>query len=70
MSESTLPGSFRVCATCSLWGGARSTDPLRNYSIFELDQTGRCLGGGFNMAQMNPNATCGSWELWSVLQKR
>jgi hypothetical protein len=69
MSQNSLPPSFKVCATCALWGGARGTDPLRNYSIFESDQSGQCLGGGFNMAQMNPTASCGSWVVWAVLSR-
>ena len=44
MSSNTLPPSFKVCATCALWAGGRSTDSLRNSSIFEMDQTGECCG--------------------------
>jgi len=70
MSENRLPPSFRACATCALWGGTRTSDPLRTNAIYESDQTGRCMGGSFNMGEMNPLASCGSWEVWAVLGRR
>ena len=68
MSENSLPPSFTVCATCAFWGGARTTNALRNYSTFNNSAKGECLGGGFNHAQMSPTAACGQWQKWSVLQ--
>ena len=68
MSSNTLPPSFKVCATCALWAGGRSTDSLRNSSIFEMDQTGECCGGGLNRANTNPMASCSQWQKWTVLK--
>ena len=33
--ENRLPSSFKVCATCALWAGSRSTDAFGSYSVFE-----------------------------------
>lgn len=67
MSESQLPPSFKNCATCAFWGGARTANASRNYVIFESNQKGECLGGGFNRAMMDPRSSCGQWEKWPVL---
>ncbi len=66
--ENRLPSSFKLCATCGLWAGSRSTDVFCSYSIFEQNQTGKCCGGGFNQAQMNPMACCSKWQKWQVLK--
>jgi hypothetical protein len=68
MGTRQLPSAFKVCATCTYWGGPRSTDSLRAYSVFDDKQKGECLGGGFNRLQMSANATCGRWQKWSVLR--
>lgn len=68
MSQSRLTASFRICATCVFWGGARTTDALRSYAVFDSNQQGKCLGGGFNHAMMNPRASCNQWNKWSVLK--
>ena len=36
--ENRLPSSFKVCATCALWAGIRSTDAFGSYSVFEQNQ--------------------------------
>ena len=66
--ENRLPSSFKVCATCALWAGSRSTDVFGSYSVFEQKQTGKCCGGGFNQAQMNPMASCSKWQKWQALK--
>ena len=66
--ENRLPSSFKVCATCALWAGCRSTDAFGSYSVFEQNQTGKCCGGGFNQAQMNPMASCSKWQKWQALK--
>ena len=68
MSVSSLPSSFKVCATCVFWGGSRSTDTLRYYSRFDSNLKGECLGGAFNRAMMSPNASCSKWTKWTVLK--
>lgn len=68
MSRNSLPKSFRVCATCALWGGRRSANPTRNLAIFDTMESGECLGGGFNRAKMFSIATCHEWEAWGVLK--
>jgi hypothetical protein len=67
MSENKLPASFKVCATCGLWGGSRSAD-FGGYSRFEQDQQGKCYGGGFNQANMSPMASCSKWEVWPAIR--
>lgn len=66
--ENRLSSSFKVCATCALWAGSRSTDGCNTLSVFEQNQTGKCCGGGFNQAQMNPIASCGKWQKWQALK--
>jgi hypothetical protein len=66
--ENRLPSSFKVCATCALWAGSRSTDAFGSYSIYEDSQTGKCCGGGFNQGQMNPMASCSKWQKWQALK--
>ena len=68
MSQNALPSSFKVCATCALWGGARTTEPTRTLSKFDNVTKGECLGGGFNRAQMNPKATCRQWQKWAAIK--
>jgi len=68
MSQTSLPPSFKNCATCAFWGGARTANPTRSLVVFESEQRGECLGGGFNRATMNPLASCSQWEKWSVLR--
>jgi len=57
---------MRICATCAKWGGGRGTDSIRAVAIFESEQKGECLGGGFNRIQKEPHATCGQWEVWPI----
>ncbi|MBR1983255.1 MAG: hypothetical protein IKA12_01035 [Clostridia bacterium] len=66
--ENRLPSSFKVCATCALWAGSRSTDAFGSYSVFEQNLTGKCCGGGFNQAQLNPMASCSKWQKWQALK--
>ena len=63
-----LTSSFRVCATCALWAGNRSTDGCNVQSVFEQNQTGKCCGGGFNQGKMNPMSSCGKWQKWQALR--
>lgn len=68
MSDTNLPPSFKACATCAFWGGTRSASPRRSLAVFESDQRGECLGGGFNRASMAPLSSCGKWGTWSGLR--
>ena len=63
MAKQTIPSTWKICATCSNWGGSRRpADPFRTNVEFEGNQKGRCYGGGFNQCDMNPLATCNKWE--------
>ena len=59
----TRPSNWKNCATCIRWGGVRRpADPFLNNVEFEDNQKGKCYGGGFNMADMPPTASCSKWE--------
>jgi len=68
MSQITLPKSYKICATCALWGGIRTAEP-GGYTKFEQDQKGKCQGGLYNTIQMPPMATCNKWEIWPPIRK-
>lgn len=58
-----LPSNWKICATCSRWGGnRRPADPFLNYVEFDNSQKGKCYGGVFNLAEMNAMASCSKWE--------
>lgn len=61
------PKTSKNCCTCAKWGGGRGADTTRTIAIFESDQKGECLGGGWNYIKVEPFATCGQWERWSAL---
>lgn len=65
----TLPPSFKICATCVFWAGAReAVSPFYNYVKFDSNTRGKCCGGGFNHAQMIASASCNKWQKWPVLK--
>lgn len=66
--KSRLPSSYKVCATCALWAGVRTTDGCNVLSVFEQNQTGKCCGGALNMAQTNSMTSCGKWQKWQALR--
>jgi hypothetical protein len=68
MGQNKLRKSFKVCATCALWGGMRTAE-FGGYAKFEQNQKGKCCGGGYNNAQMTPMAKCNKWELWPPIRK-
>lgn len=66
--EKRLSSSYKVCATCSLWAGSRSTDNGNVLSVFEQNETGKCCGGGYNQMQKNSMASCGKWQKWQAIK--
>lgn len=66
--KNRLSSAFKVCATCALWAGNRTTDGGNALSVFEQNQTGKCCGGAFNHSQTTPMTNCGSWQKWQALE--
>ena len=66
--KSSLTSSFKVCATCALWSGSRTTDNFNTRVEFERNQKGKCCGGCFNNCQMQPMASCSKWQKWQALK--
>ena len=62
MSRSTIPADWHNCATCTHWCGYTKPDPFCKFIEYDTSDRGRCAGGGFNMMDMPPMATCSKWE--------
>lgn len=69
MSSNTIGKTWKCCATCSRWGGTR--DPgiiIPSITItFDMNQKGRCYGGGYRNLDMNGMAHCGQWMKWAAV---
>ena len=59
-----IPKNWKNCMTCNKWCGQRQpNDPWAHFIKCEDAQTkGKCLGGGFNGADMTALSTCSKWE--------
>ena len=58
---SKIPSNWHNCTTCAHWCGNAMPDPFCAFVEFDSNERARCAGGGFNLAQMNAMASCGSW---------
>ena len=68
MSMNKLSNSFKVCATCGLWGGSRKPE-FGGWVSFDTSEKGRCCGGDFDGAQVNAMSSCPKWEMWAAIRK-
>lgn len=59
---SKIPSNWHNCATCAHWCGYVQPDSFRMFVEFDPSERATCAGGGFNLAQMQPMSSCGSWE--------
>jgi len=62
MSKNAIPTDWRKCATCIHWCGNAKSNAFCTYVEFDNNDRGRCAGGGFNMLDMPPMASCLKWE--------
>jgi len=61
--------SFKQCATCENWCGARGIDYHRmNVQLNENYEVGECTDGPWNRAKKQENFTCPNWKKWSNLK--
>jgi len=68
MTKKTLNRAFKVCATCSLWGGSRTPRP-GGYAVFEDPQKAKCYRTGPNSIIETPAMqSCAQWDLWAPLK--
>lgn len=60
-----MGGSYKVCATCAFWDGARE---IRDDEVVCNNRdSGTCRGPSFNGWRMGAVSTCTSWACWSKL---
>lgn len=63
MAKQTIPSNWKNCASCARWGGTRRpADPFQCNVEFDNSQKGKCYGKGYNQVDMQPMASCNSWE--------
>jgi hypothetical protein len=61
-----LSKKSKLCGTCAFWTGSRKIKPGGKIEYHPYSK-GVCDGGGFSSAAMSAMATCGHWELWSLM---
>jgi hypothetical protein len=61
-----LAKKSQLCGTCAFWTGSRKIKPGGKIEYHPYSK-GVCDGGGFSPAAMSAMATCGHWELWSLM---
>lgn len=66
MSVVKVGKKYSVCATCEFWNGPRGRDG--NFSTFDNNVTGICMGEGFNTWKVGAVSTCLKWRLWKALE--
>jgi len=65
MSIVQIGGSYRVCATCAFWEGAREV--RQDEVVCNNRDNGVCRGSSFSGWRMSAISTCTSWKCWSKL---
>jgi len=61
MSMNKIPSDWKNCGTCSRWCGRQIPDAFNTFVEFNMNETGKCSGGGFNQSKMPPMASCNQW---------
>lgn len=61
-----LSKKSKLCGTCAFWTGSRKIKPSGKIEYHPYSK-GVCNGGGFSHVAMSAMATCGHWELWSLM---
>ncbi|MBR1975440.1 MAG: hypothetical protein IKA20_06275 [Clostridia bacterium] len=65
------PASWKQCATCAYWMGARETNRFGEWVKVESYSTrGKCMcrGSGWTNMEKQANASCSHFEKWPVLK--
>ena len=71
MMASQYPGSWKQCATCAFWCGARQCDRYGAYVYVDSSVAlGKCAipSGGWKNQNRQAGAVCGDWQKWPVLK--
>lgn len=66
MATNQLTKSFKLCATCALWEGDRTTSPGR-HSKFDTLTKGNCAQYRIPKLAMS-STNCKYWEVWPVIK--
>ena len=58
MSKTTIPTTWRNCATCRCWTGTAIPNAFRSFVEVYTNERGKCMGGGFNLGTMSALQSC------------
>ena len=58
----SIPTTWRHCATCSRWSGRATPNAFCTNVEFDPHETGKCMGGGYNLCNTPPMGSCNKWQ--------
>ena len=67
----TYPKTWKQCATCAFWCGARECDHWGNHvKVESANVQGKCAipAGGWKGQQRQAASSCTDWQKWPVLK--
>ena len=67
----SYPSSWKYCATCAYWGGARESDYFgKNVKVESSMAKGKCLcrASGWRNQDKQASSSCNRYEKWPVLK--
>lgn len=67
MSETSHSSTWKVCATCEYWAGARTPDTFQSRVTYDQRGKGRCLGK-WKGHERTASDTCSGWTKWAVMK--
>ena len=62
MSKTSIPTTMRNCATCRRWTGSAIPNAFCSWVEIDTHETGKCMGGTYNMCYMYPMQSCSKYE--------
>lgn len=65
------PSSWKQCATCAFWCGARECDTFgQRVTVASSGAQGKCAipSGGWKGCQKQASASCSDYQKWPVLK--
>lgn len=54
--------TWRNCVTCSRWTGKATPNAFCTNVEFDPHETGKCMGGGYNLCNTPPMGSCNEWQ--------
>lgn len=68
---SQYPSSWKNCATCAYWAGARESDYFgQNVQVGSTSESGKCAipNGPWKGSSKRASHSCDKWQKWPVLK--